>query len=85
MNDHVLERSVAWSLQTFIVALAVWVVAAAVLGIPHGVGHSIEKMTFVQTIRDIALPVWGGALAGLVGILAARAALALGHTASRSS
>jgi hypothetical protein len=85
MNDHMLERSVAWSSRAFIVALAVWVVAAAVLGIPHGVGHSIEKMTLVQTIRDIALPVWGGALAGLVGILTARAAVALGRAAGRSS
>jgi hypothetical protein len=55
--------------RAFVIGLAVWVAAAALLGVPHGEGHSIESMAPVQTVHDIAFPVWVGSLAALLGAL----------------
>ncbi len=85
MNEHVAEIWFGWFSRAFLVGLIVWLVAAAVLGIPHGLGHSIESMTPVQTIHDISFPVWVGGLAGIAGLLALRAFHSLGRSSQRSS
>ena len=60
-------------IKRIVVLYIAWLVAAAVLGIPHGPGHSIASMTAVQTIYNIALPIWLGSLVGIVALLAIRA------------
>ena len=51
----------------FAIGLSIWVPAAALLGVPHGEGHTIETMVPIQIARDIAFPVWVGSLAVLLG------------------
>jgi hypothetical protein len=85
MDEHVFERWLAWFTRAFLAGLIVWVVAAAVLGIPHGPGHSIESLTPVQTIHDISFPVWIGSLAGIAGLLAVRAFQSLDGPGPRAS
>lgn len=70
MGERAVEKWLGWFSWVFLVGLILWLVAAAALGIPHGEGHSIEAMTPVQTIHDIAFPVWIGGLAGIIGLLA---------------
>ena len=41
----------------FAIALGVWVGALAILGIPHGSGHSIESLTLFETLRDVCFRV----------------------------
>jgi hypothetical protein len=73
LNEQMQERWVGLFAWVFLVALLVWVVAAATLGIPHGPGHSIESMTPVQTVYDISLPTWLGSIVGIIGLLAVKA------------
>ena len=60
----------AWA---FVIGIALWVTASAVLAIPHGQGHSIESMTPFVVLRDAAFPVWVGAFACILAGLALRA------------
>ncbi len=53
----------------FVVALIVWTASAAILGVPHGPGHSIESMKIVEVTRDISLPLWIGGFVGILGAL----------------
>jgi hypothetical protein len=85
MNEHVSETWLTWFSWIFAVGLIVWLVAAAVLGVPHGPGHSIESLTPVQTIHDISFPVWIGSLAGIAGLLAVRAFYSLSGPGERAS
>ena len=57
----------------FVIGIALWVAASAVLAIPHGQGHSIESMTPFVILRDAALAVWVGAFASILAGLALRA------------
>ncbi len=73
MDEHEGQKWLELFLRGFLVALIVWIFAAAILGIPHGVGHSIGSLDPVQAVHDIALPVWVGSLAGPLGLLIVRA------------
>lgn len=77
----VAERAtwVRWFSAAFVIGLVPWIVSAAVLGVPHGVGHSIESMRWLETVRDVSLPLWLGGLAGIVGALALEAFHWFGH------
>jgi hypothetical protein len=57
----------------FVIGVALWVAASAVLAIPHGPGHSIESMTPFIVLRDATLPVWVGAFVCILAGLALRA------------
>ena len=57
----------------FVIGVAVWVGASAVLAIPHGQGHSIESMTPFVFFRDAAFTVWVGAFVCILAGLALRA------------
>ena len=73
MSDQAVGIWVKWFSRVFLIALLMWMATSAALGIPHGPGHSIERMTWAQTIRDITVPIWTGAVAGVIGLLAVRA------------
>jgi hypothetical protein len=55
------------------IGIALWVVASAILAIPHGQGHSIASMTAFVVLRDAAFPVWVGAFVCILAGLALRA------------
>jgi hypothetical protein len=61
---------IRWSSYAYSIGLILWVAASALLGIPHGPGHSIESMKPLETMRDVSLPLWVGGLAGIAGALA---------------
>ena len=80
MDEHSSGRWFGWLSRALLVALAAWVVSSVALGIPHEPGHSIESMRPVQTLHDIAFPIWFGALVGIAGLLAIRVCDALGRS-----
>ncbi len=65
----VLDRWITFLTRLFVAALALWVVASAILGIPHGPGHSIESLSGFETLRDIAFPIWLGSVLGVAFVL----------------
>jgi hypothetical protein len=71
-----MTTSLRWLPSLFAIALGVWVGASAILGIPHGSGHSIESLTVFETLRDVSLPFVVG---GFLAILASLALAATGR------
>lgn len=74
MDDRALRRWSGWFLQGLIISVVLWLVTGAILGIPHGPGHSIEDFGAfdgpLRTVNGIAFPVWVGCLAGVLGLAA---------------
>jgi hypothetical protein len=68
-----------WLSSLFAVGIAAWTVSSAVLGIPHGPGHSIGSMTLVETINNIAFPVWVGAFLWILAALCREAGSWMGR------
>jgi hypothetical protein len=68
--------------QILLFTLVIWIVATAILGIPHGAGHSIESMKWAETISNIVFPLWLGSFVGLIGTLAVAAFGAIRETGS---
>jgi hypothetical protein len=84
--EQMRRRWFGWFAQILLFALVVWMIATAVLAIPHGEGHSIEStMAPVQTVSNIAFPIWLGSLVGMIGLLAVGAFEALDRSADRHS
>jgi len=73
-----LDAWVPYVAPLLVIGLVSWIVASATLGIPHGRGHSIESMTGIVALRDIAFPVWLGSFVGILAALALRAFRSLG-------
>ncbi|MGZ6545923.1 MAG: hypothetical protein ACXVEI_11465 [Actinomycetota bacterium] len=73
-----LDATLRWVVPAFGACLAVWVLTSVILAIPHGHRHSIESMTPFVVVRDMAFPLWVGALVWLGAALALRAFRSLG-------
>jgi hypothetical protein len=74
-----LDGALGIAIPAFLVAVVLWTLAALVLAIPHGPGHSIESMTPFVLLRDAALPVALAAFACMLAALVVRAWHRLGE------
>jgi hypothetical protein len=82
VHEQMRRRWFGWFAQLLLFALVIWMIATAILAIPHGVGHSIGSMMApVQTVSNIAFPIWLGSLVGMIGLLAVGAFEALSQAA----
>jgi hypothetical protein len=80
MDEQAQSRWFGWFTQVFLFSVVVWIIATAILGIPDGVGHSIESMKWIEVASSVAFPVWLGSFAGMLSMLAVAAFRALQRT-----